>query len=215
MRCPLTNHLLVSCVAVAGCAPGLIHWDTGVDDLRTALFVERSEEGLDHTTILLSTGIFGCGVPKSDDPQVVSEALAALTVGACREDARHLVIDLYADPALAAEGTYPYLGPDGPQPDTSRGAEARYVGIEEAVGVPGEGLVPTYVPVEITRYDATGAPGDTRIRHAGDAVRSGTFDLPDAGIWGRFTATRCTGDTTLFDLLAASPVASCVLTPVE
>lgn len=165
--------------------------------------------------MLLSTGIFGCAIPTSDDPQIVSEALAALTVGACREDARHVVVDLYADPSLDPEGTYPYLGTGGPQADIARGADARYVGIEEAVGVPGDGLVPTYVPVEITRYDATGAPGEVRIRHASTDLRTGSFDLPEAGLSGRFAATRCTGDTSLFDLLVASPVAACVLTPVE
>ncbi len=207
-------HVLTLLVATA-CAPGEIRWAAGADDLRTALFVTDTDRGFDHAILFLSTGIFPCGLPSDPDPQVQTETLAALTVGACREDARHLVVELYKAPGLDWSERYPFADVEPPPPGTERGSLARYVGIDEAAALRREGLVPIYFPTALTRYDALGEPGAATVRTLRDDTLSGSVDLPAASVRATFTATRCTDARSLFDLIVASPIASCTLTPDE
>jgi hypothetical protein len=159
--------------------------------------------------VLLSTGLFDCALPTFDDPQLQAEALAELTTGACREDARHVVLYLYKEPGLSWSGTYPLR--ETPEDPGGRAADAAYLGVEEAAATTSEGLVPGYQPVDVTRYFAQGEPGEVRVRQANDTVLSGHFDLQEPHVSGSFRAEQCDQDAELFALLVSSPIASCSL----
>lgn len=197
----------------SGCAPGSVTWGTGEDWLRTALWVEDESTFGPTARVFLSTGAFGCELPENDDPQSQWEALVAIQAGACREDARHVSLTLYADVPESWEGEFPLVGSAGPSQDDDRVSEALYVGVEEAAVSRTEGLDPGWAPTDVTWYWGSGDRGQVVVRrHAGD-VLVGAFDLPDAHVSGSFTARACARGTALFDLLAVSPTSACTVTP--
>jgi len=202
-------------VIATGCASGRVTWSTGGDILRTALWVQ--DEGTLGPTaqVFLSTGTFECDLPEFDDPQAQWEALVAIQAGACREDARHIVLTLYADNPTTWEGDYPFTGTSGVEIDDDRVSEALYVGVDEAAVERTEGLDPVWAPTAVTWYQPFGDPGDVRVRRHHDRVLAGTFDLPEVHVSGSFAAEECRRGTSLFDLLAASPTSACTVTPDE
>lgn len=213
------HRLFVVAWILTGCAPGSIEWATGGDLLRTALYHDPTpDEGLSGTLLFLSTGRFDCDLPTFDDPQTQSEALAAIQVGACREDARHLVFELHQSVTAPPRGSYALSGfdggawPEGLDPVSNpRVATARYVGIEEARAELTEGLVPSYVPTDVDQYVAAfGDEGELRVLRSGERLR-GRFDLSVPHVSGAFLAEPCSLDGVLFHLLAAAPISSCEL----
>lgn len=203
------RHLLSSfLLLVGGCAPGTIHWDTGSDLLRTALFTREQP----RTVMFLSTGAFDCDLPTSDDPQQQAEALTRFTTAACREGARHLVLDLWRPEGADDVGTYEAVEepPEWPWP---RAVRATGVVIEEARATQSFGLEPTYEPTEVDRWISADDRGEVAIERGGDEL-VGTFDFRDHAR-GRFRATLCDQDATLLDLLVTSPIAACSLSSGE
>jgi hypothetical protein len=90
-----------------------------------------------------------------------------------------------------------------------RGALVDYIGVEEAVRPPQPGLVLSYQPTQVTRYSASGDPGEVFVRSSESEALQGWFDLPVAHVSGRFRATACQEDPALFEILVAAPLASC------
>jgi len=207
------NPRVLLLVTALGCAPGRVTWSTGDDALRTALWVEDEGPAGPTVRVLLSTGTFTCDLPEFDDPQAQWEALVALQAGACREDARHVVLTLYADDPTSWEGEFPFVGSAGVVADDDRVSDALYVGVDEATVVRSEGLDPQWAPTEVTWYSAAGSLGDVRVRRHHDRVLAGAFDLPEVHVSGTFVADECRRGTDLFDLIAASPTSACSVTP--
>ena len=63
----MTRALLL---LLAGCTSGTVTWETGRDELRTALWTEGEGGNGPFARVFLSTGTFSCGLPSHDDPQV-------------------------------------------------------------------------------------------------------------------------------------------------
>lgn len=212
--------IFVASGPVMGCAPGSIAWPTGEDDLRTALYVEAPRDGLPAVTMVLSNGVFDCDLPSEPDPIDQTQALLEIRTAACRENARHVLVELIRGDGIDWVGRYPgdsHLHPDQISADRPRLSNASYYGIDEAVMVSAEGFVREYgVPSggDQSVLDA-GDGGEVWIRADGD-VLAGTFDFPEADVSGRFRARECAPSSTLFMLLAQSPVAACPSTgPVD
>lgn len=200
----------------AACTPGEVRWPTGEDSLRTALFV-RSDEGIGRVRLLLSTGVFACDLPAADDPATQAEALLELSVGACREDARHLAITAYHQVGIPVDGRY--LGqrdalPSDVTSEAPRLTRADYIGVEEAVlttsDLPqfGDALGGTYRPTELTQEYGMGTGAQLRLNERGEWM-TGSFDFPEAHVSGRFRAAECPAGSTLFELAFSSPTANC------
>jgi hypothetical protein len=214
------RRFVLVAVAGAGCAPGDVRWGTGEDVLRTALFAERDPvtEG-PGVHVFVSTGLFGCELPDSDDPFEQELLLLELVVGWCREDARHLSFDVLHLPDTALEGVY--AGEAGAtfaslSAERPRLFTAAYIGNEEVIVAPSDlpqfnaALGGTYRPTVQTDLRAVGALGTVRLAgdDGGDAL-SGRFALPDVHVSGRFRATRCEREDSMMQAIIAGSPVSC------
>ena len=211
MRIPILLTALL-----AACGPGSISWATGDDALRTALF-QPIDDGVPGTRLLLSTGVFDCDLPQSDDPQELTRAYLELSVGACREDARHLAITTWYDETSGREGRY--IGqddaiPSNLAPTMPRIARVDYIGIEEAVLTTSDrpefddDLGGTYRPTEIDQEYGAGTGGEVFLRGSDDGLH-GTYDFPNLHVSGRFRAMECPPGSELFEFAFTSPTANC------
>lgn len=162
--------------------------------------------------LVLSNGVFDCDLPTESDPIEQQQALFELQIAACRENARHVAIELLRGDGADWVGVYPgdsHLDVSqiaGTRPRLSNGS---YYGIDEAALSAADDFVRTYGVVQGQDVQALdiGDDGEVEITFDGDRLR-GRFEFPSADVSGSFRARACeTG--TLFDLLALSPVASC------
>lgn len=196
---------------LAGCTSGRITWDDGTDVLRTAIYKETSSNGVHSAGLLLSNSSFGCALPKSDDPSVAAQEIAALLAAACREGARHVNIRLFRVGGGDWTGSYPGVDTasvaaltDG-QP---RLADAVYYGVDEAFLVD-LGVVRRAYAAQDDALDLDAADGGVvEIRRDGDRL-VGEFAFPRGSLQGTFRATLCEGDTSLLDFLEPSPSHLC------
>jgi hypothetical protein len=209
----------------AGCAPGRIEWATGSDDLRTALYIverDATTGASPRIRLLLSNGEFGCSLPSfTDDSGFSTEesdqeqalALLQLVTAMCREDARHVVLDLYHLRWEDAPGVYPG---DSVADATSLGSpnrwsRAAYLGVEEARVADEDGLSRAYEIVEVDARPLLGDGGEASISRLEEGHAVGHFSFPEANISGDFRATECASDTSeataLFDYARAVIVA--------
>src|SRR5687768_15512419 len=91
----------VALLMLSACAPGHLEWANGDDDVRTALWVERTNGMNDEILLFLSTSQLGCQFPNEADTEngesVVENQVDqdAYFYGLCREDARHVLLYLY------------------------------------------------------------------------------------------------------------------------
>lgn len=200
--------------AGTACAPGHIAWPTGDDALRTALYRPRVDpSGIQVLTLVLSNGYFDCELPSDPDPVVQTQALLEITTAACRENARHVLVELYRGDGTDWAGVYPgdshadraLIASSRP-----RLSNASYYGIDEAEMVSVDGFVRTYGvrPGDDVQLLDIGDGGEVEILDDGARLR-GRFEFPDADISGSFRALECEPTATLFTLLEQSPVAGC------
>jgi hypothetical protein len=206
--------------SLTGCAPGSIAWPTGEDALRSALYQVQPTGDVFGLTLMLSNGQFGCDLPSEPDPLDQTQALLEIRTAACRENARHVLIQLYRGDGQDWTGSYPGDGhahPDLISASRPRLSNASYYGIEEAALVSVQGFVREYgVPADgdVSVIDG-GDGGEVGITADGERL-AGWFEFPEADVSGRFRAQECQPGATLFALLAQSPVATCpVASPVE
>ncbi|MEZ4317878.1 MAG: hypothetical protein R3F61_10250 [Myxococcota bacterium] len=196
-----------------GCAPGHLAWPTGDDDLRTALYQARLEGGVQALTLVLSNGYFDCDLPSEPDPIAQTQALLEITTAACRENARHVLVELYRGDGNDWVGTYP--GDSNADPvliaaSRPRLSNASYYGIDEAAMVSVDGFVRVYGVREgddVQLIDV-GDGGEVEILEDDGTLR-GRFEFPGADISGAFRAKECAVGSSLFSVLEQSPVASC------
>lgn len=193
-------------ISLLACAPGHLAWNGGDDALRTAWFRRSSDvEGWEHARVFLSNGDFPCELPALDDPAAQQEALVGLVAASCREDARHVLLDVWwpdggdglgyiAGDARAAPGDARIMTPF---------ARASYVGIDEASSDGSSSLTPVYGVVRRTYEPALGAPGWVQVTRSDAATLRGRFDFEVAHISGTVDASVCapTGGTDLFGVI--------------
>lgn len=168
--------------------------------------------------LVLSNGQFACDLPAEPDPLVQQQALLELQISACRENARHLAVELLRGDGRDWVGVYP--GDSNAHPSQIASTRPRlsngsYYGIDEAALVTLDDFVRTYGVLEGEDVQAidVGDNGEVEIERDGSTL-VGRFEFPMADVSGTFRAQECPSGT-LFDLLAVSPVASCPIVPVE
>ncbi len=174
-----------------GCAAGSLHTADGDIPLRTAWFIEEPFEGGEAARFFLSSSDFDCELPAHVDPETQARALQEWWVSACREDAHHVFLSVYADPIdwndtiLTGE-----VGTTWPI------ADAATVDIREAV-LGGDGVVPWATELDYKR--SLGEGGTVTLRGEG----RGRFWWPS--ISGDFRAQRCESDApTVLDAMITS-----------
>ncbi len=188
-------------------------WPTGDGPLRTALYQSAPSGSVQQLTLVLSNGYFDCDLPTEPDPVAQSQALLEITTAACRENARHVLIELYRGDGFDWTGLYPGMSGAGPgflSEGRTRISDASYYGIEEAEMVAADGFVRTYGvrPEDEVQRLAIGDGGEVEITTDATHLK-GRFEFPGADISGSFRATECPAGSTLFTVLAQSPVANC------
>lgn len=181
----------VLAAAMIGCSPGWIRQDGATEPLRSAWWRPGAPDRL-----VLSNGEIPCrlddGTDGSDevaaDPWRVEEARLQLRTALCREGAAHLVIALRRDVGERVGGYPGVVGDEAPLP---REATAIALRVEETVLTSIDGWVRGTGVVEVeARVDAADG-GRVWIDAAADGRLSGSFDLPIAGMEGRFDAEAC------------------------
>ena len=201
-----------------GCAPGSIAWPTGEDELRTALYRTDTVGSVQRLHLVLSNGVFACDLPAEPDPVAQQQALLELQVAACRENARHVDIELLRGEGADWTGLYPgdsHADPSQIAGTRPRLANGSYYGIDEAALAFVNDFVRSYGVVEGQDVQAldVGDGGEVEILRDGTTLQ-GRFEFPSADVSGSFRATECVTGT-LFDLLAVSPVGSCPVVVVQ
>lgn len=199
-------------VLLGGCGPaGTLVTPDGIEPLRTMMYRVGIRDGAPELALVLSNGDLDCGLPAFfSDTNAQAEALEALLAAACREGARHVAIHLYQldDRWLGA-----FEGDDDASADllsstVPRVGRGAYYGVDEAFLVEVDGLYRGYTASEDTWLPELG-DGEIVIDDDADDLLTGWFSFPDEGLSGEFAATRCSGDTSLLDILAAQPVHYC------
>lgn len=184
---------------LSGCLPGHIAWDGGDDVLRTAWWSVDTLPG--HGQLFLSNSRFPCEVVATTSAAERELQLSNLAMAVCREEARHLRIDLYW---TDSGGTGSYIGvPSGSvDPAPEKSAAGFYVGINEASAPPSDELVRPYTVIDRDFYPELGAGGEVNL--TGDGLH-GNFEFPEADLSGQFSAMACPapspGGIGLFELL--------------
>lgn len=194
-------------VLLLACASGSLYHPEGSDPLQTALVRERPTDG--RTTFLLSNSRIPCDLTTDEDPQVRAQQLLEITTAACREGARHILVNLYTSPDLAMEGLYPIV-PDADLvaaiASEGRLATARLIEVREAALVSQEGLARQYTVEDL--LDLHAGYGSVDITSYNRRV-SGRFSVPEALTDGSFRAEICPEQSLVFDLIEVAPLTSC------
>lgn len=197
--------LLTAIVTIAGCAPGELHWRDGHEELRTAWWQRVAfDDGSERVAVALSTSDFPCAFELTgDDPAEIALTELELVTAACREGARHVLLDLW-QPAGPVGGEYPgrtvpagaELG-DVADPFSTAG----YYAVEEAGVLYVDGINRAYAPMEggADLWPALGDGGTVGIDALDGERLDGWFSFPEAEISGRFEAQECPEGPTLLD----------------
>ncbi len=206
MRCLLPLLLAMGCAT-----PGVLQTPDGITEIRTARYRIGVRDGLPEIVVLLSNGYFECGIPRYDDAAAQEAALTSLGAAACREGAKHVALHLYRRED-GWTGGYPGLtdaSAEDLDEDHPRLARAAYYGVDEAFLVELDGLIRGYAAAKSTLLDGLGTGGLVQIdADTGDRL-DGWFQFPDEGLAGEFRAERCTGDTSLIDVVTTAPTFYC------
>ncbi len=204
---------VVFVVAGAACLPpGTLVGPGGTVELRTAIYAVGVTDGAPELKMLLSNGLFECGIPKLSDETEQDLALQGIFAAACREGAQHTSLHLYQGESTAWAGTFQgktYASADDLTPERARLARGAYHSIEEAFLVELDGLVRGYAVAEEEVLPDLGDGGEVTLDlDEGDRLL-GRFSFPDEGVSGEFRATRCGGDTSLLEALTTLPSPLC------
>jgi hypothetical protein len=197
----VSRALLAGCLAgaIACHPPGELQWDGGRAPLRTAFWQARDDapDG-GHISVGLSTSEFPCAPDLvSDDPAELTLNQLELQTGACREGARHLVVELWRTTGGVAGD---YTGLEADDGVTERFATGHWFAIEEAGVLYIDGINRSYAPVdgasELSLRAGTG--GEVAIDSADERV-TGELWFPEVGVAAEFDAVECPAGPNLTD----------------
>lgn len=178
---------------LAACSPyGWISTPLDTDRLRTAWHYEWTGEDGPVLLLGLANSPLPCAVPST----LSSEEAAQLTLdywnAVTREGARVVGLKLYTS-AEAWTGRYPV----SEIVDTSafddlepRGAEALYIGVNEATAQEMHGLYRLYEPTDKDEVFQVEAPGEVVVEKEGSRME-GTFSLDSLDVSGSFKTEPC------------------------
>jgi hypothetical protein len=197
---------------LGGCAEGRAWWSGETARLRTALVKTDMDQGVFRARVFLSTGLFSCALPNTDRPVAeVHDSYQDLITGACREGSVHMSVQLLRRGGEDWTGTYQGLGgsrgdtlPDG----VRRASDVSWYSVEEAYLVEYANLDRAYVIEDQDLQIDAGDGGEVRIDRDREGL-SGHLWFPIPDVSATFKAEACGADSTLFDLLEASPVGLC------
>lgn len=203
-RCRFLSPLCVL-AGLSACAPGEIQWRDGHEPLRTAWWQRVAfEDGSERIAVALSTSDFPCALDLTgDDPAEIALTELELVTAACREGARHVLLDL-RQPIGAVEGLYPgrTLLPDDEIGDvTAPFASASYFAVVEAGVLYVDGINRAYAPMEggAELWPFLGDGGQVGVDRLDGERLDGWYSFPQAEVSGRFEAQECPEGPTLLD----------------
>lgn len=185
-------------LVLLACAPGVLLSRDGREPLRTALYT--ASEGA-PTSLLLSNSALLCELPDEDDPADVEAALARQQAGVTREGASLLYVELEAREGDLV-GSYD-VAPDVDLPEVRR-MSVTWWHVVEAVVESREGVVISYAPGDeegdLEYVSRLGSPATLEISADEDRL-VGSFDLGVIDVSGRFEASYCSPDASLYAML--------------
>lgn len=193
----------VASLCLVGCARGEVQWADGHDVLRTAWWQRATIDGSVRVQLALSTSEFPCALDLTgDDPAEITRTQIDLQTGACREGARHVVVDLWQGSGQPG-GLYPGYtgGVASTLAEVDRFASASYYAVDEAGVLYVDGINRAYAPLEggVEYWPALGDGGSVRVEGFDGADLDGWFSFPEAGIAGSFRARECPAGAELLD----------------
>lgn len=202
---------ILLCGLIACAPPGRLEWDGGADVLRTALVKFTSEGDLHQASVLLSNGQLECGLPVNDAPTLQTQAYQALGAAICRDNARHVNIELFRRGGGSWEGAYDgVLDEEVADPGDGMGrlATATYFGVERAFLVDLPHISRGYAVAEGQLREDMADGGQVIIRRDGGRL-VGSFVFPEGQVKGTFRAEICEDDTSTLDWLHPTPAHIC------
>ena len=204
--------MITACALLGGCTDGRVWWPDHTAPLRTALVKMDEDQGVQRARLFLSTGLFSCTLPETDRPVAeVHDAYQELVTGACREGAAHMSVQLLRRSGNDWTGTYRGLGgsrPDTLPPGRQRASDISWYVVNEAYLVEYANLDRAYVVEDQEMQIDAGDGGEVRIDRDGKRL-AGHLWFPEPEVSADFRAEACGEESTLFDLLEASPVGLC------
>ncbi len=196
MNLDRSRTFLGALASLAACSgPGELQWEGGRAPLRTAFWQRRD---LNNVTLALSTSEFPCALELfGDDPAEIALNQLELQTAACREGARHLVIELWRQEG-ALPGVYP--GRSTTAMSGARFSTAKWFAVEEAGVLYIDGINRSYSPSgaawEVVLDGAAG--GEVHVSTGRPEVK-GDLWLPEIGVSADFHAVECPAGPTLND----------------
>lgn len=189
-----------------GCSSGWLNTPEWSGPLHTALYITESTEdpSVEKATVLLANSYLECSLPASEDPSELQRAIVTRYAAVTREDARLVVLTLYAFAGSAFETDYDVDAAAGTWYATvTRGsAGASYLAVNEATVDDEDGFAVLYEPGDnpgdYVLNLAVEAPGEVEVGASGEDLR-GDFHLEAIDVSGRFRAERCADDADLFE----------------
>lgn len=198
--CPIFGAIFL-----CACQPmGYLSSPIGRADLRTALYRIAPRAGVPELVVLLSNGELSCELPDTHD---ISQEDA---VAVCREGAQHVVLRAYSIDSTWSGDFSGVAGANSASVtvDVPRAMGGLYYAIAESRLVEVEGLGRFYAAEESVFLPSLGEGGDLTLE-VKDKLLQGSFSLPDAEVWGEFTASPCTSETSMLEVAASNPSVLC------
>ena len=204
--------MITPLLGTVACADGRIWWSGHTDTMRTALVKYDVDQGVMRARMFMSTGLFQCELPETDRPAAeVQDAYQDLVTGACREGAAHMSVQLLRRSGESWEGTYPGVGGsrgDTIDADQKRASDITWYTVNEAFLVEFASLDRAYVVEDQDLKLDAGDGGQVEITRDRNGLK-GHLWFPEPEVSADFFVEQCGEESTLFDLLEASPVSLC------
>lgn len=188
------------------CSPGWLNTPEWSGSLHTALYItEASDEPeVAVATVLLANSYLDCDLPPATDPAELQRAVINRYAAVTREDARLVVLTLYATQTTGFAVRYALSATPGAlYASLSEGsAGASYLAVNESEVEDEDGFSVLYEPADgAGDYQlelAVAEPGEVIVEKEREDQLHGEFQLDALDVSGRFRAERCPDDADLF-----------------
>lgn len=182
---------------LVGCGIGHLDDGGGRQPLRTALYATWTEGESEVAGVFLSNGDIACDLAQTLDASEAEQLQIELFAAACREDARHVLLE-YERPLTSPWGGE-YVGSE--LFDGSPRVTGRYYAVVEAVLAREDGLAREFRVTEDEDVPL-GDGGSGWLDEPADERLSGGYTMPGT-VETRFDARACEADDRIFRVLAS------------
>lgn len=193
----MRSPALASLALAWGCSPGFLDDGEGRQAIRTAAFATWEWEEQAVAGVFLSNGDLPCALEPTEDASLAEQQQVELLAAACREDARHLLLEFKRPLTASWEGEY--LGGGDLSERTVAG---RYFAVNEAVLAAEDGLAREFRVTDATEL-ALDADGTGWLDEPVRGRLTGTYDFPGV-VQATFSAEACAVDDRVFRVLLSA-----------